>query len=212
MAHVLSLNVLHAEVPDVGGSVGVTAIDKRPVVDRRDVTTAGVAGDKRCDEKYHGHTDQAVYAYGLEDYEWWSEQLGRQLGAGVFGENLTTLGFDWNAIEVGTVVRIGTAELQVSRPRIPCGTFQRWLDEEQWVKRFNDAGRWGSYLRVLTAGNIGAGDEITIVSKPDHDVTIWDIARVYTGARELDQLNRVLACADTPDSTREKAVTALANM
>ena len=212
MAHVLSLNVLHAEVPDVGGSVGITAIDKRPVVDRRGVTSAGVAGDKRSDEKHHGHTDQAVYAYGLEDYEWWSEQLGRQLGAGIFGENLTTIGIDWNAITVGTVVRIGTSELQVSRPRIPCGTFQRWLDEEHWVKRFNDSGRWGSYLRVLTAGDLGAGDEIVILSTPEHGVSILDLARVHTGERILDQLNRVRDCEDTPDSIREKAVTALANM
>lgn len=212
MAHVLSLNVLHAEVPDVGGSVGVTAIDKRPVFDRRQVTTAGVAGDKRSDIPNHGHTDQAVYAYGIEDYEWWSAELGRQLGAGIFGENLTTIGIDWNAIAAGTIIEIGTAQLQVSRPRIPCGTFQRWLNEEHWVKLFNDAGRWGSYLRVLQAGELGAGDEIKIISKPEHDVSIWDIARVYTGARDLNQLNRVIACVDTPESTREKAIKALANM
>lgn len=212
MAHVLSLNVLFEEVPDVGGSVGVTSIDKRPVVDRRHVTTAGVAGDARSDVKYHGHTDQAVYAYGIEDYEWWSQELSRQLGAGVFGENLTTLGIDWNAIAVGTVVKIGTATLQVSCPRIPCGTFQRWLDEAHWVKRFNDAGRWGSYLRVLEAGDLGAGDEIVIESVPDHDVSIYDLARVYTGARVKEQLQRVLDCVDTPEATREKAKTALANI
>lgn len=212
MAHVLSLNVLHAVVPDVGGSVGVTSIDKRPVVGRRSVTTAGVAGDARSDVKYHGHTDQAVYAYGIEDYEWWSEQLGRQLDAGIFGENLTTIGIDWNAISVGTVVSIGSATLQVSCPRIPCATFQRWIGEDQWVKRFNEAGRWSSYLRVLEAGELGAGDEITIISTPGHDVSIWDLARVYTGAREVEQLNRVAQCADTPESTREKAISALANM
>lgn len=212
MAHVLSLNVLHAEVPDVGGSVGITAIDKRPVVDRREVTTAGIAGDKRSDVKHHGHADQAVYAYGIEDYEWWSAQLGRQLGAGEFGENLTTLGIDWNAIQTGTVLAIGTAVLQVSTPRIPCGTFQRWVDEDQWVKRFNEAGRWGSYLRVITAGQIGAGDEIVAMEVPGHTVTITDLARVHTGMREFAQLTRVADCIDAPESFREKARNGLANL
>ena len=212
MAHVLSLNVLHAEVPDVGGSVGITAIDKRPVTDRREVTTAGVAGDKRSDVKHHGHTDQAVYAYSTEDYEWWSEHLGRQLGAGVFGENLTTLGIDWNAAKPGTIIEIGSAVLQVSTPRIPCGTFQRWLNEEQWVKRFNEAGRWGSYLRVITPGDVGAGDEIKVTSVPNHDVSITDLARVHTGAREFAQLTRVADCEDIPESFRTKAQTGLANL
>ena len=212
MAHVLSLNVLHAEVPDVGGSVGITAIDKRPVSDRREVTTAGVAGDKRSDVKHHGHTDQAVYAYGIEDYEWWSEHLGRQLGAGVFGENLTTLGIDWNAAKPGTIIEIGSAVLQVSTPRIPCGTFQRWLNEEQWVKRFNEAGRWGSYLRVITSGVVGAGDEIKVTLVPNHDVSIIDLARVHTGVRELAQLTRVAHCEDAPESFRAKAQTGLANL
>lgn len=212
MASVISLNVVHAEIPDVGGSIGVTSIDKRPVTDRRVVTTAGVAGDQRSDMKHHGHTDHAVYAYGVEDYEWWSKELGRELHAGVFGENLTTIGVDWNAIQVGTIVCVGTAVLQVSTPRIPCGSFQRWLGEEQWVKRFNEAGRWGSYLRVLEAGELGTGDEITFDSFPSHDVSIADIARVYTGARVEEQLKRVAECVDTPEDTRIKAETALADL
>lgn len=212
MAKVMSLNVVHAEVPDVGGSVGVTAIDKRPVTDRRNVTTDGVAGDHRSDMKFHGHPDQAVYAYASEDYSWWSTQLNRDLAPGVFGENLTTTGIDWNAIEVGTIVQVGSATLQVSRPRIPCGTFQRWLDETTWVKRFNEAGRWGSYLRVLESGELGFGDDVKIISKPDHDVSIFDFAQVYTGTRIPEQLTRVSNCADIDQETRDKAATALANL
>jgi MOSC domain-containing protein YiiM len=89
-AHVVSLNVMHAIIPDVGGEVGVTAIDKRPVSDARQVTTAGVAGDQRADKPNHGMPEQAVYAYALEDYQWWEAELGLDISAGKFGENLTT--------------------------------------------------------------------------------------------------------------------------
>lgn len=210
MASVVSLNVVHAEIPDVGGSVGITAIDKRAVSDRRVVTTDGVAGDKRSDMKHHGHTDQAVYAYGAEDYAWWSMQIGREISAGSFGENLTTVGVDWNAIAIGTVVHIGTSVLQVSTARIPCGTFQRWMDEDQWVKRFTEAGRCGAYLRVIVSGDIGVDDEIVIAEVPSHNVSILDLLRVWTGTREDAQLTRVAECVDTPEDMREKAVKALA--
>lgn len=206
---VISLNVVHADVSDVGGSVGVTAIDKRPVVDRRVATELGVDGDHRCDMKHHGHTDHAVYAYATEDYAWWSEQLQANLAPGVFGENLTTEGIDWNAIEVGTVVRVGSALLQVSSPRIPCGTFARWLGQDKWVKRFTQSGRFGTYLRVLESGDLGGSDAIEVVSRPGHGVTVLDAARVFTGDRERDLLVRVEACPDVQTETRDKARAAL---
>ncbi|MEI6405424.1 MAG: MOSC domain-containing protein [Actinomycetes bacterium] len=209
MASVVSLNVVHVTIPDVGGSVGITAIDKRAVTDSRLVTTDGVAGDKRCDTESHGHPDQAVYAYSKEDYSWWESQLGMQLAPGVFGDNLTTQGIDWTTIPAGTILRVGNATLQVTYPRIPCGTFTRWLELEHWVKRFTDAGRSGAYLRVLEPGEITHGDEITIVERPTHDVTIQDLFEVYNGSRDHDQLQRVVQCADTSEKIREKARKAL---
>ena len=212
MAKVLNLNVVFAEIDDPGGSVGRTAIDKRSVTDRRHVTSDGVAGDFRSDMKNHGSTDQAVYAYAREDYDWWETELGKELPSGLFGENLTTTGIDWNSINVGTTIRIGTALLQTSCPRIPCGTFGRWVEQEKWVKRFTEAARPGSYLRVLEPGDLGAGDDIEIVNDPGHGVSIRDIAQVYTGTREPAQLKRVFECADTPEDTRVKAELGLANL
>lgn len=207
---VLSLSVVHADIPDVGGSVGITAIDKRPVAGRRTVTSAGVDGDHRCDIRHHGQTDHAVYAYAREDLDWWQDQLGMDLADGAFGENLTTVGVDWNATDVGTTMRIGTALLQVSSPRIPCSTFSRWLDQDQWVRRFNEAGRHGTYLRVLEPGEIGAGDEIEFVHQPGHGCHVVDVAWVYTGDRDPARLARVAACPDADEATRDKAVAAQA--
>ena len=207
---VLSLNVVYADIPDVGGSVGITAIDKRPITGRRTVTPAGIEGDHRCDTKHHGQTDHAVYVYAREDLDWWQTQLGVELANGCFGENLTTSGVDWNAIDVGTTLRVGTAVLQVSAPRIPCSTFSRWLGQEQWVRRFNDAGRHSTYLRVLQPGDVGAGDDIEVVHRPGHGCQVVDVAWVFTGDRDPARLARVADCDDVDAATREKALAAQA--
>ena len=201
-ANVLSLNVVHAVIPDVGGSVGITSIDKRSVSDSRQVTTAGVAGDQRSDIPSHGMPEQAVYAYAREDYEWWEVELDKEIPAGKFGENLTTVGIDVTNAVIGQTWRIGSTLLQVTGPRIPCGTFARFMEEDKWVKRFMDEGMPGTYFQVLEAGEISAGDEIKIESTPEHGVTVSDVYQLVAGDRDADRLARVIACPELPEEMR----------
>ena len=201
-ANVLSLNVVHAVIPDVGGSVGITSIDKRSVKDSRQVTTAGVAGDQRSDIPSHGMPEQAVYAYAREDYEWWEVELDKEIPAGKFGENLTTVGIDVTNAVIGQTWRIGSTLLQVTGPRIPCGTFARFMEEDKWVKRFMDEGMPGTYFQVLEAGEISAGDEIKIESTPEHGVTVSDVYQLVAGDRDADRLARVIACPELPEEMR----------
>ena len=201
-AKVLSLNVVHAVIPDVGGSVGITSIDKRSVSDSRQVTTAGVAGDQRSDIPSHGMPEQAVYAYAREDYEWWEVELDKEIPAGKFGENLTTVGIDVTNAVIGQTWRIGSTLLQVTGPRIPCGTFARFMEEDKWVKRFMDEGMPGTYFQVLEAGEISAGDEIKIESTPEHGVTVSDVYQLVAGDRDADRLARVIACPELPEEMR----------
>ena len=201
-AKVLSLNVVHAVIPDVGGSVGITSIDKRSVSDSRQVTTAGVAGDQRSDIPSHGMPEQAVYAYAREDYEWWEVELDKEIPAGKFGENLTTVGIDVTNAVIGQTWRIGTTLLQVTGPRIPCGTFARFMEEDKWVKRFMDEGMPGTYFQILEAGEITAGDEIKIESTPEHGVTVSDVYQLVAGDRDADRLARVIACPELPEEMR----------
>lgn len=201
-AKVLSLNVVHAVIPDVGGSVGITSIDKRSVSDSRQVTTAGVAGDQRSDIPSHGMPEQAVYAYAREDYEWWEVELDKEIPAGKFGENLTTVGIDVTNAVIGQTWRIGSTLLQVTGPRIPCGTFARFMEEDKWVKRFMAEGMPGTYFQVLEAGEITAGDEIKIESTPEHGVTVSDVYQLVAGDRDADRLARVIACPELPEEMR----------
>ncbi|WP_426566448.1 MOSC domain-containing protein [Angustibacter sp. McL0619] len=178
MALVEAVCVVHEVHHDEGGDVGETAIDKRPVPGRVPVLQLGLHGDKQLDLEHHGGRDQAVYVYAGEDASWWAGQLERDVPAGLFGENLRTTGLDVTGALIGERWRIGEADegavLEVTAPRIPCATFQRWLDEPQWVKRFTEHGAPGAYLRVLREGSVAAGDRIEVEHRPQHGVRITD--------------------------------------
>ena len=203
-AKVISLNVVHDRIPDVGGSVGETAIDKRPVSSPKLVTQDGVAGDHRADMVHHGSPNQAVYAYAREDYDWWSKELALELNPGVFGENLTTIGIELTNLEIGSKIKVGSATLQATAPRIPCGTFQRWLKLDHWVKRFTEGGRPGTYFKVIEPGEVAAGNEIVVTERPEHGVTILDYFLVQSGDRDQSRVQSLVNCADLDDASREK--------
>jgi MOSC domain-containing protein YiiM len=189
--------------PSTHADAGETGIDKRPAAGPvavaapgpRGTGGSGLAGDAISDRRHHGGDDQAVYAYAREDLDAWAAELGRSLTNGVFGENLTTAGVDVTGALVGERWRVGSGVvLAVSSPRVPCRTFAGWLGEPAWVKRFTTAGVPGAYLRVIEPGVVEAGDDIEVVHRPDHEVTVSFLFRALTTEREL--LPRILAAGD----------------
>jgi MOSC domain-containing protein YiiM len=182
-ARVISVNLVYGLHPDPNGSVGRTAIDKRAVDGPVKLIDQGPEGDAVMDRENHGGVDQAVYAYAAEDLVGWGEELHRDLRPGMFGENLTTEGIDVTNSVIGTIWAVGDTRLQVRCPRIPCNTFKDWMEEPQWVRRFTEHGAPGAYLKVLTSGEVQAGDAITIESAPDHGVTIGDLFAGRRGDR-----------------------------
>jgi MOSC domain-containing protein YiiM len=192
--------------------IKLTGIDKQPVDGPVMVTPArakglgmvGLAGDRVYDVRNHGGPDQAVYAYAREDLDAWEARLGRPLHNGMFGENLTTEGIDVNGALIGERWRVGSdVILEVSCPRIPCGTFQGWLRQAGWIKQFVRAAEPGPYLRVIESGEIQAGDQIEIVYQPDHDVTTALCFRALT--IEPDLLPRLIAADALPREIKELA-------
>lgn len=169
MPRVLAVCAVRQLRPDAG-SVGVTAIDKVAVDGAVRVGPYGVYADVQADRKHHGGLDKALYAYAEEDARFWATELGRELPPGWFGENLRVEGIDVNTARIGERWRIGDRlEVEVTMPRTPCQTFARWVggpDERGWVKRFSHERRLGPYLRVVRAGRVRAGDEITVIDAP----------------------------------------------
>lgn len=138
-----------------------TGIYKEPVNDAF-VGESGLDGDAVCDKKHHGGVDQAAYLYDVADYAWWSGEIGREIGAGTFGENLTMEGVSVDLLAIGDRLAIGEVELEVTSPRIPCATLARRMGDGGFVARYMAARRPGAYLRVLRPGRLAAGDPIVL--------------------------------------------------
>jgi len=157
-----------------------SGIDKKPVGGRVAVEFLGLDGDIQVNRKHHGGEGQAVYAYAQEDADWWAAELDRDLPPGRFGENLRTAGLDLTGAVLGERWRIGTALFEVTAPRIPCANFERFWGVPQLIKRFTARGATGAYLRVLETGDVGAGDDVEVVARPDHGVTAGRAFRILT--------------------------------
>jgi len=197
---VLSVNVGGIRKFDYRGHPAESAIWKSPVSGRIAARGVNLEGDRQADREAHGGFDKAVYAYAVEDERWWEREIGRPLSYGEFGENLTTERIAVNDALVGERWQIGTAVFEVSEPRVPCWRLGVRMNDETFPRRFSKAIRPGSYLRIVVEGDVGAGDEISVLGKPDHDLTIRDVFRIYT--RDRHEVARLLEIPQLSESWR----------
>jgi MOSC domain-containing protein YiiM len=195
---VLSVNGGSRE-PNGAKAVGVTGIHKRPVElvevrapgPKRGGLGSGGVGDFLGDTRHHGGDTQAVYAFAREELDWWAGELGRELPDGTFGENLTTRAVEVDGAVVGERWAVGNeVVLEVCGPRIPCATFAARMQVRGWVKRFAARGNTGAYLSVVRQGTIRRGDEVVILERPDHGITVGVTFRAFMG--DLDAARHVL--------------------
>jgi MOSC domain-containing protein YiiM len=177
-----------------------TAIWKSPVEGRIALRGVNLRGDDQADRRVHGGPDKAVYAYGAEDTEWWERELGEPLGPAPFGENLTVRGLAVSEAVIGERWEVGSALLEVAQPRLPCFKLGLRMGDPRFLKRFADAARPGAYLRVVREGDIGAGDEIVVTSRPSHGVTSALVSRALL--REPRLLADALRAPELPAELR----------
>src|SRR5262245_38419433 len=200
---VLSVNVGLPREFEYNGRPARSAIWKSPVAGRVAARGVNLAGDDQADRRAHGGPDKAVYAYAVEDLRWWAQEIGRPLEYGELGENLTTEAIEVNGAVVGERWRIGTTVLEVSEPRVPCWRLGVRMNDKRFPARFTEALRPGAYLRIVVEGDVGAGDEIQVIERPDHDLTIRDVLSIYAYDRQA--VGSLLAIPRMSDSWRRWA-------
>ncbi|KXK63504.1 molybdenum cofactor biosysynthesis protein [Micromonospora rosaria] len=209
MGRVTAVNLgVVTEAQWAGDASGRSGIDKRPAEGPVPVRWHGVVGDFIAERAHHGGPDQALYAYAEEDAAWWAAEVGREIRPGGFGENLTTHGVDVTGAVVGEQWLVGSALLQVTKPRTPCRTFAGFWGMPDLIKRFTARAVPGAYLRVLREGEVSAGDPVQVVARPEHGVTIGEVFRATNLEPEL--LPRLLDAPELPESIREKVSRRLA--
>src|SRR5688572_30318937 len=160
--NLISVNIGQKRTQQRKNHIETTGIYKVPVHKPVEIKSLGIEQDVICDKKNHGGPDQAIYVYGGADYEWWSRELERDIHPGTFGENLTVSELQSAQFNVGDYIHIGDVTLQVTAPRIPCGTFAARMDDPQWVKGFRYAERPGLYCRVIKEGFVQAGNTVSV--------------------------------------------------
>ena len=202
---VLSINVGLPRELEWRGQLVRTSIFKEPVASRVRIERLNVEGDRQSDLSVHGGADKAVYAYPSEHYPFWRQELpGVDLPWGAFGENLTTTGLMESELHVGDRLRIGSAELVVTQPRLPCFKLGIRFGRADMVKRFLKSGRTGFYLAVAREGEAAAGDEIFLIARAPAAVTVSDIVSLYASdAENQELLRRATALDSLPESWRE---------
>lgn len=185
MGSVLSVNLADVRTIMRQGEPVQTGIWKLPADAPVHAGREGLEGDVQADRKVHGGPDMAVYSYAREDIDWWESELGRPLDNGTFGENLTLEGVDTNGALVGERWHVGEALLEVASPRTPCWKLGVKMEDPRFVKRFAKALRPGAYLRVIEEGSLAAADEVTVVDRPGHGVSVGLMAEAYLGDHSL---------------------------
>jgi MOSC domain-containing protein YiiM len=194
---VVSVNVGEPKEVTWAGRLVRTGIWKEPVSGRVRVRRDNLVGDGQADLRLHGGVDKAVYVYSIEDYRWWEHRLHRELGVATFGENLTSEGVDLAASVIGEEWAVGTSVLRVTQPRMPCFKLGIRMGNAGFVQTFDDARRYGVYLRIEREGDIGAGDRIVLMSRPTHGLTAASIADIQA-TREPKDLEKLRDIPDVP--------------
>ncbi|MEH2188802.1 MAG: MOSC domain-containing protein [Nostoc sp.] len=202
---VISVNVgLPREVLWKGKTV-TTGIFKEPVEGRVMMRSLNLDGDRQADLSVHGGKDKAVYAYPFEHYDYWRRKLpDMDLPWGMFGENLTTVGLLEDEVNIGDRFQIGSAEVMVTQPRMPCYKLGVKFGRADIVKQFLDSRLTGFYFSVMQEGTVGNGDNLELISRDSNNVTIADITRLY--AREihdLELLHRAVQVEALPTGWRD---------
>ena len=201
---VVSVNVGLPRTMRWKGRDVTTGIFKQPVRGRVPIRRRNLDGDRQADLTVHGGAAKAVYAYPLEHYAFWREELEDELPLGAFGENLTVEGLPLEQeVAVGDRFRFGSAELVVTQPRLPCYKLALRFGREEMVRRFLRSGRTGYYLAVVAHGDVGAGDPVETVARHPARIPVAEITRVYESDREdLATIERLIALDALPDDWR----------
>ena len=152
-----------------------------------------IKGDCVLNTKHHGGPDQAVYGYRVEDYNWWTKELGQPLNRGMFGENLTLEGLSSHSLPIGSRLHFSRVVLEVSAPRIPCQTLNAVVQNSVFAKRFVVEARSGFYFRVIAEGELATGEIFELEQSNDGAPLTSDLFHANYRSLSKSELEHFLA-------------------
>lgn len=211
---VISVNVGQPREVVWKGQTVLTGIFKEPVEGRITVRRLNLEGDRQADLTVHGGPEKAIYAYPSEYYTFWREQFPEMdLPWGMFGENLTIAGLLDETVHIGDRFEVGSTQVMVTQPRLPCYKLGLKFGRDDILKRFLRSKLTGFYFSVLKEGDVAANDPITLLHRDEHQVKVVDITRLYhEDKHNLDLLRRVVGVEALPETWRDYFLQRLARL
>ena len=189
----LSVNVGQRRTQPNGNELETTGIFKIPASGAVSIAASGIVEDFIGDQKNHGGPDQAIYIYGTMDYDWWRQELHRELEPGIFGENLTVSNLESAQMHIGDRLQIGAVTLEVSAARIPCSTLAARMGDPQFVRKYRRGERPGMYCRVIAAGRVRPGEAVNLLPYRGETISVNEMFREhYRRPKNAADLRRIL--------------------
>jgi MOSC domain-containing protein YiiM len=190
------------------GKIVTTSIYKQPIKGRVALRKFNLDGDGQADLSVHGGKDKAVYCYPLEHYEYWRKELPEHdFSMGAFGENFTIEGLDEHKIHIGDRFSMGSAEVVVTQPRLPCYKLGIRFESDQMVRQFFNSGRSGFYLAVTREGEVAPGDDVIRLSHESESVSVPVITKLYAAKRycqdDVQTVRRTFTIDALPESWKK---------
>lgn len=166
------------------------------------VGKTGLSGDEVADKLHHGGVEKAVFANSYENYKEWCEFLGLDsIPFGALAENLTISGLHESSVCLGDIHKIGSVVLQVSQPRKPCWKIAKRWNNKKFTNEIYTTGLTGWYYRVLEEGFLETGDEVTVVSQDESNVSILDANMAFANPiKYRDILEKILTISSIAPS------------
>lgn len=201
---IISVNVARPRLVEWNDQIVSTGIYKMPVAGRVILRTLNLDGDQQADLTVHGGLTKAAYVYPAEHYSYWRDELpGTPLPWGMFGENFSTEGLNELAVNIGDRYRVGSAEVTVTEPRMPCYKLGIKFGRSDIIRKFLASARTGFYFSVQREGEVGSGDDIELIARDANDVTVADITGLYSENKgDVEMLRRAIALESLPESWR----------
>ena len=201
---IISTNISKIKTVIYNGKEVKTGIFKTPTNEPVVIEKLNIIGDEQADLVNHGGIDKAVYAFSHNHYEYWQKSLENEgLSSGIFGENFTISDLDETNIHIGDQIRMGTALLEVSQPRVPCFKLAIALNNKQSLKLFTQYYHTGVYFRVLEQGITKTGDAVTIEKKATHNISVKTLFQAFFDKQYPGYESVLLAALELPELALE---------
>ena len=185
-----------------------SAFVKRSVSGPARIGSLGVEGDEHVYED-HGGRDGAVLVYSSDHYPFWRD-LGIDLPeVGAFAENLTVRGLTEAEVHIGDTFEVGSCVVQVTQPRAPCYKIAARYGRKDISIVVQETGFTGYLLRVLSEGEVAAGDEMQLVERDtSHAITVAAAGRIVNVDRNDNEGARRLLDVDALSASIKRTLEA----